>query len=206
MSTLQNRKILLGVCGSIAAYKAVYLLRELQKKGAEVKVIMTPSAAKFVTPLTFSSLSRNPALSDTFDGQAGVSIEHVDLGLWAEAMLVAPATGSTIAKFAQGIADNLLTSTALAIRAPLFIAPAMDVDMYSHPATTRNISLLKERGVFVIDPQEGELASGLSGTGRLAEIKATWEFLKISLPDTLATLREGECWSLRARPRNQLMQ
>ena len=171
MSTLQNRKILLGVCGSIAAYKAVYLLRELQKKGAEVKVIMTPSAAKFVTPLTFSSLSRNPALSDTFDGQAGVSIEHVDLGLWAEAMLVAPATGSTIAKFAQGIADNLLTSTALAIRAPLFIAPAMDVDMYSHPATTRNISLLKERGVFVIDPQEGELASGLSGTGRLAEIE-----------------------------------
>ncbi len=171
MSTLQNKKIILGVCGSIAAYKAVYLLREFQRKGAVVRVIMTHSATKFVTPLTFSSLSHHPVLSDIFDGQTGASIKHVELGMWADAMLVAPATGSTIAKFVQGIADNLLTSTVLAIRAPLFVAPAMDVDMYSHPATTYNISKLKERGVVVIDPREGELASGLSGLGRLAEIE-----------------------------------
>ena len=172
MSSLENRKIVLGVCGSIAAYKSAYLLRELQKKGAEVRVAMTPSAAKFVAPLTFSSLSHRPVAIDMFPERGSpTAVEHVDLGLWADAMLIAPATASTIAKLAYGIADNLLTSTALALRAPLVVAPAMDADMYIHPATSRNIFLLKERGVFVVEPVEGELASGLIGVGRLAEVE-----------------------------------
>jgi phosphopantothenoylcysteine decarboxylase/phosphopantothenate--cysteine ligase len=170
MSPLNNKKIILGVCGSIAAYKSAYLLRELQRKGAEVKVVMTPSAAKFIAPLTFSSLSHNKVLVDMFSDE-GASIQHIDLGLWADAMLVAPVTASTIAKLTNGIADNFLTSIALALRAPLIIAPAMDVDMYIHPATSRNISKLREQGVFVIEPQEGELASGLTGVGRLAEVE-----------------------------------
>lgn len=170
MSPLNNKKIILGVCGSIAAYKSAYLLRELQRKGSEVKVVMTPSAAKFVAPLTFSSLSNNQVLVDMFSSE-GASIQHVNLGLWADVMLVAPVTASTIAKLAYGVADNLLTSIALALRAPLIIAPAMDVDMYVHPATSNNISKLKEQGIFVIEPQEGELASGLSGVGRLAEVE-----------------------------------
>lgn len=170
MSPLNNKKIILGVCGSIAAYKSAYLLRELQRKGSEVKVVMTPSAAKFVAPLTFSTLSNNQVFVDMFSNE-GVSIQHVNLGLWADAMLVAPITASTVAKLAHGIADNLLTSIALALRAPVVIAPAMDVDMYLHPATSNNISKLKEQGVFVIEPREGELASGLSGVGRLAEVE-----------------------------------
>ncbi len=170
MSPLNNKKIILGVCGSIAAYKSAYLLREVQRKGSEVKVVMTPSAAKFVAPLTFSTLSNNQVFVDMFSNE-GVSIQHVNLGLWADAMLVAPITASTVAKLAHGIADNLLTSIALALRAPVVIAPAMDVDMYLHPATSNNISKLKEQGVFVIEPREGELASGLSGVGRLAEVE-----------------------------------
>ncbi len=170
MSPLNNKKIILGVCGSIAAYKSAYLLRELQRKGSEVKVVMTPSAAKFVAPLTFSTLSNNQVFVDMFSNE-GVSIQHVNLGLWADAMLVAPITASTVAKLAHGIADNLLTSIALALRAPVVIAPGMDVDMYLHPATSNNISKLKEQGVFVIEPREGELASGLSGVGRLAEVE-----------------------------------
>jgi phosphopantothenoylcysteine decarboxylase/phosphopantothenate--cysteine ligase len=169
MSPLKDKRIILGVCGSVAAYKSAYLLRELQKKGAEVKVVMTPSAVKFVAPLTFSSLSHKQVLVDIFPDE-GASIQHVELGLWADVMLVAPVTASTVAKLAYGIADNLLTSIALALRAPLIIAPAMDVDMYVHPATSRNISKLRERGVFVVEPQEGELASGLTGVGRLAEV------------------------------------
>jgi phosphopantothenoylcysteine decarboxylase/phosphopantothenate--cysteine ligase len=169
-SSLKDKKIILGVCGSIAAYKSAYLLRELQRKGAEVRVVMTPSAAKFVASLTFSSLSNHPVLLDMFSGES-TSIEHVRLGLWADVMLIAPVTASTIAKLTQGSADNLLTVTALALRAPLIIAPAMDVDMYIHPTTAQNISKLKERGVVVLEPGEGELASGLTGVGRLAEVE-----------------------------------
>lgn len=172
MSSIQGKKIVLGVCGSIAAYKSAFLLRELQRKGAEVRVVMTPSAANFVAPLTFSSLSHNQVYIDMFPDRghaASVGTWHIDLGLWADAMLIAPITASTIAKITYGIADNFLTSIVLALRAPLIIAPAMDADMYIHPATSSNISKLKERGIAVVKPEEGDLASGLSGVGRLAE-------------------------------------
>ncbi len=173
MSSISGKKIILGVCGSIAAYKSAFLLRELQRKGADVRVVMTPSASNFIAPLTFSSLSHNQVYMDMFpdpNRPTSVGTWHIELGIWADAMLIAPVTATTIAKLVQGIADNFLTSIALALRAPLVIAPAMDTDMYVHPATTSNISKLKERGVIVIEPEEGELASGLSGPGRLAEV------------------------------------
>ena len=173
MSSISGKKIILGVCGSVAAYKSAFLLRELQRNGAEVRVVMTPSAANFVAPLTFSSLSHNQVYLDMFPDRShatSVGTWHIDLGVWADAMLIAPVTASTIAKLTCGIADNFLTSLVLALRAPLIIAPAMDADMYSHPSTSSNISRLKERGVFVVEPGEGELASGLTGPGRLAEV------------------------------------
>lgn len=173
MSSISGKKIILGVCGSIATYKSAFLLRELQREGVDVKVVMTPSAANFVAPLTFSSLSHNQVYMDMFPDQrrsTSVGTWHIELGVWADAMLIAPITASTIAKLTQGIADNFLTSIVLALRAPLIIAPAMDADMYTHPATSSNISKLKERGVFVIEPEVGELASGLTGPGRLAEV------------------------------------
>ena len=179
---LKDKKIILGVCGSIAAYKSAFLLRELRKNGADVRVVMTPSATKFISPLTFSSLSHNQVYVEMFPGEnlsTGVGTWHIDLGLWADAMLIAPVTASTIAKIAQGISDNFLTSIVLALRAPLIIAPAMDIDMYVHPATSSNISKLKERGVIVIDPEEGELASGLSGTGRLPEVEKIVERVEV---------------------------
>lgn len=175
MSSISGKRIILGVCGSIAAYKSAFLLRELQKEGADVRVVMTPSAANFVAPLTFSSLSHNQVYMDMFPPQGkstSVGTWHIDLGLWADLMLIAPVTASTIAKITSGVADNFLTSLVLALRAPLMIAPAMDADMYMHPATSSNLSVLKERGVFVIDAEEGELASGLSGPGRLADVVA----------------------------------
>lgn len=175
MSSLESKKIILGVCGSIAAYKSAFLLRELQKKGAEVRVVMTSSAANFVAPLTFSSLSHSRVYIDMFPEKkhsTSVGTWHIDLGLWADVMLIAPITASTIAKITTGISDNFLTSIVLALRAPLIIAPAMDADMYVHPSTLSNISKLKERGVVVVDPEEGELASGLSGVGRLAEVES----------------------------------
>jgi phosphopantothenoylcysteine decarboxylase / phosphopantothenate---cysteine ligase len=173
MSSISGKKVILGVCGSIAAYKSAFLLRELQRHGADVRVVMTPSAANFVAPLTFSSLSHNQVYIDLFPERnraTSVGTWHIELGLWADAMLIAPVTATTIAKLTQGIADNFLTSIVLALRAPLIIAPAMDTDMYTHPTTSSNISRLKERGVVVIEPEEGELASGLSGPGRLAEV------------------------------------
>lgn len=174
MSSISGKKIILGVCGSVAAYKSAFLLRELMRKGADARVVMTPSASNFVAPLTFSSLSHNQVYMDMFPDRAHATSTgtwHIDLGLWADAMLVAPVTASTIAKLAYGIADNFLTSIALALGAPLILAPAMDTDMYIHPATASNIAKLKERGVFVIEPEEGELASGLTGPGRLAEVE-----------------------------------
>ncbi len=166
---LQGKKILLGVTGSIAAYKAAILVRALVKRGAEVKVIMTETARKFITPLTLSTLSKNPIYVEFFNPENGEWNSHVALGEWADLYLIAPATANTIAKAACGVADNLLLTTWLSARCPVAVAPAMDVDMYNHPATQRNIASLRELGVLFIEPQSGELASGLYGKGRMAE-------------------------------------
>jgi phosphopantothenoylcysteine decarboxylase/phosphopantothenate--cysteine ligase len=166
---LQGKHILIGVTGGIAAYKTAYLIRDLVKRGAEVKVIMTEKAKAFITPLTLATLSRNPILVDFFDPTNGAWNSHVSLGLWADAYVIAPATANTIAKMAHGIADNLLTTTYLSARCPVFVAPAMDLDMYAHPTTQENISYLKSKGVNIIDAGSGFLASGLEGKGRMAE-------------------------------------
>ena len=167
--SLSGKNILLGVTGGIAAYKAANLTRLLVKEGASVKVVMTPAAKQFVAPLTFATLSQNPVLTEFFNPENGDWHSHVKLGLWADAMIVAPATANTIAKMANGIADNLLTTTYLSMRGKVFVAPAMDLDMYAHPATQRNIATLKATGNIIIDAEAGELASGLSGKGRMAE-------------------------------------
>lgn len=166
---LEGKKIVLGVTGSIAAYKAAMLVRLLVKEGAEVQVVMTPSAKEFITPLTLSTLSGRPVLCDFFHAESGAWNSHVELGLWADAMVIAPATASTIGKMAAGIADNLLVTTYLSMKAPVFIAPAMDLDMYAHKATQGNLALLKQRGDNVIEAASGELASHLYGKGRMEE-------------------------------------
>lgn len=166
---LKGKKIVLGVTGSIAAYKAAMLLRLLVKEGAEVQVVMTPSAKEFITPLTLSALSGRPVLCDFFNTSNGAWHSHVELGLWADAMIIAPATASTLGKMAGGIADNLLVTTYLSMKAPVFIAPAMDLDMYAHPSTQHNIDILKGYGNFIIEPASGELASHLTGKGRMEE-------------------------------------
>lgn len=166
---LQGKKIILGVCGGIAAYKAAILTRLLVKQGAEVKVILTPSGASFITPLTLSTLSKNPVLSAFSKPETGEWINHVDLGLWGDALLIAPATANTIAKMATGICDNLLLATYLSARCPVFIAPAMDLDMLAHPATKENLNKVRSFGNHIIEPAHGELASGLVGPGRMAE-------------------------------------
>ncbi len=166
---LKGKKIILGVTGSIAAYKSAQLIRLLIKAGAEVKVIMTPLAKEFVTPLTLATLSRNPVLVDFFNPENGDWNSHVDLGVWADAYIIAPATANTLAKMATGIADNLLLTTFLSARCPVFTAPAMDLDMFQHPATRHNIEMLKSMGVNIIEPASGELASGLEGKGRMEE-------------------------------------
>lgn len=160
---------MLGVTGGIAAYKAAQLVRLLVKQGANVKVVMTPTAKQFITPLTLATLSQNPILVDFFNSENGEWNSHVKLGVWANAMIVAPATANTIAKMANGIADNLLTTSYLSAKCPVFVAPAMDLDMFAHPATQRNIATLKSVGNIIIDAEEGELASGLNGKGRMAE-------------------------------------
>ena len=162
---LQNKKIVLGVTGSIAAYKACLLVRLLVKKGAEVQVVMTPAAKEFVTPLTFSTLTHKPVVSEFFDRRDGSWHSHVDLGVWADAMLIAPATASTIGKMANGIADNMLVTTYLSMRAPVFVAPAMDLDMYAHPSTQKNLQQLLHYGNHIIEPGTGFLASSLEGKG-----------------------------------------
>lgn len=169
MSVLRGRRIVLGVTGSIAAYKSCMIVRLLVKAGAEVQVVMTPAAKEFVSPLTFSTLTKKAVVSEFFDRRDGSWHSHVALGLWADAMLVAPATASTIAKFANGVADNMLTTTYLSMRCPVFLAPAMDVDMYNHPATQANLHTLAKYGNHIIAPRAGELASGLDGKGRMEE-------------------------------------
>ncbi|MBV6646121.1 MAG: bifunctional phosphopantothenoylcysteine decarboxylase/phosphopantothenate--cysteine ligase CoaBC [Cyclobacteriaceae bacterium] len=166
---LAGKKILLAVCGSIAAYKSAFLVRLLVKKGAKVQVIMTNSAKDFITPLTLSTLSKNPVHSDFFEEKSGQWQSHVELGLWADIMLIAPASANTLAKLANGLCDNLLSAVYLSARCPILIAPAMDLDMYQHPATKANIDRLLSFGNHLIDAEDGELASGLSGQGRMAD-------------------------------------
>ena len=167
--SLKGKKIVLGITGSIAAYKAAVLIRLLIKKGAEVQVVITPAGKEFITPITLSALTRKPVISDFFSQRDGTWHSHVDLGLWADLMLIAPATASTIGKMAHGIADNMLVTTYLSAKSPVFVAPAMDLDMYAHPATQRNLAILRNFGNYIIEPAEGELASQLVGKGRMQE-------------------------------------
>ncbi|MEM1042449.1 MAG: bifunctional phosphopantothenoylcysteine decarboxylase/phosphopantothenate--cysteine ligase CoaBC [Bacteroidota bacterium] len=181
---LNGRKVVLGVSGSIAAYKAAELLRLLRKAGAEVQVLMTPDAARFITPLTLGTLSEREVLTEIFPQNAdGSWTKHVGLGLWADLFVVAPATATTLAKLATGICDSMLTATALSARCPVLVAPAMDHDMWLHPATQRNLRTLRADGIEVIDPAHGELASGLVGTGRLPEPAVLFERIAAKLSE-----------------------
>ncbi|MDR2415011.1 MAG: bifunctional phosphopantothenoylcysteine decarboxylase/phosphopantothenate--cysteine ligase CoaBC [Odoribacteraceae bacterium] len=173
-----EKNIILGVTGSIAAYKAAALARLLVKAGAAVKVVMTPLAKEFITPLTMATLSKNPIMVDFYDPENGAWNSHVDLGTWADLYLIAPASANTIGKMVAGIADNLLLTTYLSARCPVVIAPAMDMDMYAHPAVRHNLEVLRLRGDAVIEPGEGELASGLTGKGRMEEPEQILDFLE----------------------------
>jgi phosphopantothenoylcysteine decarboxylase/phosphopantothenate--cysteine ligase len=175
---LAGKRIILGVTGSIAAYKAVYLLRLLIKEGAKVQVIMTPAAKEFVGPVTFSALSGSTVLSDFFSLEGGDWNSHVEMGISADLMLVAPVTAATLGKMANGVADNLLVTTYLSARCPVVVAPAMDMDMYQHPSTRRNLEILKSYGNLVIEPGQGELASGLEGPGRMKEPEEILNFIR----------------------------
>ena len=169
MDTLKGKKIVLGITGSIAAYKACYLIRGLIKRGAEVQVVITPAGKEFITPITLSALTSKPVISEFFSQRDGSWHSHVALGLWADAMVVAPATASTIGKMAHGIADNMLITTYLSMKAPVFVAPAMDLDMFAHPTTQQNLRQLRSFGNHIIEPTSGELASHLEGKGRMEE-------------------------------------
>lgn len=175
---LGNKKIVLGITGSIAAYKACILVRLLVKKGAEVQVVMTPSAKEFITPLTLATLTKKPVVSEFFDRRDGSWHSHVSLGLWADAMLIAPASASTVGKMANGIADNMLVTTYLSMKAPVFVAPAMDLDMYAHPSTQQNLRKLTSYGNHIIEPGTGHLASDLEGKGRMEEPERIVEVLE----------------------------
>ncbi len=166
---LKGKKIVLGITGSIAAYKSCLIIRELVKRGTEVQVVITPAGKEFITPITLSALTQKPVISDFFSQRDGTWHSHVALGLWADAMLIAPCTASTLGKMANGIADNMLITTYLSMKAPVFIAPAMDLDMYAHPTTQQNMERLKGFGNHIIEPQSGFLASGLEGKGRMED-------------------------------------
>ena len=174
---LKGKKIVLGITGSIAAYKACYIIRGLIKQGAEVQVVITPAGKEFITPLTLSTLTHKPVISDFFSQRDGTWNSHVDLGLWADAMLIAPCTAATLGKMANGIADNMLITTYLSMKAPVFVAPAMDLDMYRHPSTQHNMETIKSYGNIIIEPQSGFLASGLEGKGRMEEPEVIVEAL-----------------------------
>ena len=182
--TLQGKKIVLGITGSIAAYKSCLIIRSLVRRGAEVQVVVTPSGKEFITPLTLATLSQHPVISDFFSQRDGTWHSHVELGLWADAMIIAPCTASTMGKMAHGIADNMLVTTYLAMRAPVFIAPAMDLDMYSHPSTQANMAILRSFGNHIIAPESGFLASGLEGKGRMEEPERIVEAVAQSLCGT----------------------
>ncbi len=166
---LAGKKIVLGITGSIAAYKSCLIIRELVKRGAEVQVVITPAGKEFITPITLSALTQKPVISDFFSQRDGTWHSHVALGLWADAMLVAPCTAATLGKMATGVADNMLITTYLSMKAPVFVAPAMDLDMYAHPTTQQNLDRLRSFGNHIIEPQSGFLASGLEGKGRMEE-------------------------------------
>jgi phosphopantothenoylcysteine decarboxylase/phosphopantothenate--cysteine ligase len=174
---LEGKKLILGITGSIAAYKAAMLLRLLVKEGAEVQVVITTAGKEFITPVTLSALSGKPVISEFYGAKDGTWNSHVDLGLWADIMLVAPATASTVAKMANGIADNMLVTTYMSAKCPVFIAPAMDLDMFTHPSTQKNLEILKTFGNTIIEPTVGELASGLTGKGRMEEPENILEFV-----------------------------
>ena len=178
MNTLQGKKIVLGITGSIAAYKAAVLTRGLIKKGAEVQIVITPAGKEFITPITLSALTSKPVISEFFSQRDGTWHSHVDLGLWADAMVIAPATASTIGKMAHGVADNMLVSSFLSMKAPGFVAPAMDLDMFAHPSTQHNLDILRSYGNHIIEPASGELASHLVGKGRMEEPEKIIEVLE----------------------------
>lgn len=178
MSYLKGKHIVLGICGGIAAYKSVSLLRLFIKAGAEVQVVITPAGKEFITPVTLSALSHKPVISEFFTANTGEWHSHVDIGMWADCMVIAPATASTIGKMAHGIADNMLVTTYLSAKSPVFIAPAMDLDMMKHPSTQSNIELLESYGNHIIEPAAGYLASGLEGKGRMEEPENIVEVLE----------------------------
>ena len=191
-SPLSGKHIVLGITGSIAAYKSCLIIRALVKRGAEVQVVITPAGKEFITPITLSALSRNPVISDFFSQRDGTWHSHVDLGLWADAMLIAPCTASSLGKMAHGVADNMLVTTYLSMKAPVFIAPAMDLDMYQHPSTQANINTLKGYGNRFVEPTSGFLASGLEGKGRMQEPDLIVEELERFFADSLKeTTQEG---------------
>ena len=181
---LKGKKIVLGITGSIAAYKSCLVIRELIKSGAEVQVVITPAGKEFITPITLSALTHKPVVSEFFSQKDGTWNSHVDLGLWADAMVIAPCTAATLGKMANGVADNMLITTYLSMKAPVFIAPAMDLDMYKHPSTQKNIETLRSFGNHIIEPGSGFLASGLEGKGRMEEpeniVKALADFFSTS--------------------------
>lgn len=185
---MKGRHIVLGISGGIAAYKTATLARLLVKAGCEVQVIMTPSAKEFITPLTMSTLTGRPVITEFFTANTGEWHSHVDLGLWADAFVVAPATACTLAKMATGVADNMLVTSYLSTRAKVIVAPAMDLDMYAHPSTQRNLDILRRDGAEILLPDEGELASHLTGRGRMQEPEAIFEALQHTLHSTLSTL------------------
>lgn len=188
---LKGKKIVLGITGSIAAYKSCLIIRELIKSGAEVQVVITPAGKEFITPITLSALTHKPVVSEFFSQKDGTWNSHVDLGLWADAMVIAPCTAATLGKMANGVADNMLITTYLSMKAPVFIAPAMDLDMYKHPSTQKNIETLRSFGNHIIDPGSGFLASGLEGKGRMEEP----ENIVKALADFFSTLSESPSYT-----------
>lgn len=196
---LKGKKIVLGITGSIAAYKACLIIRGLIKQGAEVQTVITPAGKEFITPITLSALTHKPVISEFFSQRDGTWNSHVDIGLWADAMLIAPCTASTIGKMANGIADNMLITTYLSMKAPVFIAPAMDLDMFAHPSTQQNIKRLQSYGNIIIEPQSGFLASGLEGKGRMEEPEEIVRYLDEFFDENKDTLR-GEKIMITAGP------
>ena len=196
---LKGKKIVLGITGSIAAYKACLIIRELIKRGAEIQVVITPAGKEFITPITLSALTHKPVVSEFFSQRDGTWNSHVDLGLWADAMLIAPCTASTLGKMACGIADNMLITTSLSMKAPVFIAPAMDLDMYAHPSTQHNMQTLLSYGNHIIEPASGFLASGLEGKGRMEEPATIADYLDHYFSEESKTL-EGKNVMITAGP------
>ena len=187
---LQGKHIVLGITGSIAAYKACYIIRGLIKRGAEVQVVITPSGKEFIPPITLSALTHKPVVSEFFSQRDGTWNSHVDLGLWADLMLIAPCTASTLGKMANGIADNMLITTYLSMKAPVVIAPAMDLDMYKHPSTQKNMQTLQGYGNIIIEPESGFLASGLEGKGRMEEPDVIVDFIDQLLSENRNQLKD----------------